>query len=316
LTDCGVARVDAGSYDPASFNGECSISPGENGEISVQIRNGSRETFTDVEAAFISRTVNGSATVLDLHGPAPRTASQLASGSRREFAFGARFVGDGQVTMRFVGRGTRATHQRVDTAEFECTATVGGQGGSLPDLGIDQGDLQASLSIETQNFGPDSCAVAEGCVDGFGPRKLLRFTTVTPNFGPGDVFMGDPVDNPQFVYAECHRHFHFEEYAMYRVRDMSGQIVARGHKQAFCLVDLFQVPGLGGDPRAQFPTCEFQGISAGWADVYHSGLDCQWVDITNVPSGRYILEVEVNPARVITEHNYQNNVGRAEVIIP
>jgi hypothetical protein len=316
LTDCGVTGVDGGSFDPASFNGECSISPGEDGEISVKIRNGSRETLTNVETAFVSQTTDGSATVLDLSGPAPRMANQLASGGRREFLFGASFLGNGQVTMHFVGRGTRANSQRIETAEFECTAAVGGQGGSLPDLGVDEGELRASAVVESQQFGPDDCAVAEGCVDGVGVRELLRFNTVTPNFGPGDVFLGDPLGNPEFVYAECHRHYHFENYANYRLLDMSGSIVARGHKQAFCLVDLWQVPGLGGDPRPQFPTCEFQGISAGWADVYHRGLDCQWVDVTGVPSGRYILEVEINPARVIMEHNYQNNVGRAEVVIP
>jgi len=139
---------------------------------------------------------------------------------------------------------------------------------------------------------------------------------VTPNFGPGDVFLGDPLGNPEFVYSSCHNHYHFQEYADYRLLDMGGNIVARGHKQAFCLVDLWQVPGLGGNPRAQFPTCEFQGISAGWADIYHRGLDCQWIDITGVPSGRYVLEVQINPAHVIKEHDYSNNVGHAEVVVP
>lgn len=317
LTDCGVTGVDAGSFDPASFNGDCSISPGVNGEISVQVRNGSREKLTDVEAAFISKDTTGSAGVFDLRGPAPRIVTSMAAGARRAFTFGGRFLGEGQVTMRFVGRGTRETHHRVETAEFECTANLGGQGGNLPDLTIDAGELQQSLVIDSRNFPPGDCALVEGCVDGPGVRKLLRFNTVTPNLGPGDVFLGDPLDNENFVYSACHNHYHFVDYADYRLLDMGGRVVARGHKQAFCLVDLWQVPGLGGDPRPQFPTCEFQGISAGWADVYHRGLDCQWVDITAVPPGRYILEVEVNPVRVVIhESNYQNNVGRAEVIIP
>jgi len=222
--------------------------------------------------------------------------------------------------MRFVGRANRVNSQRVETATIECGAYVGGRrGGDLPDLGIDANELQSSLLIETQNFPPDHCAVVEGCVDGTGNRKLLRFNTVTPNFGPGDVFLGDPVDNPAFEYSACHNHYHFVNYASYRLLDMSGRVVARGHKQAFCLLDLWKYPGLGGDPRPQFPTCEFQGISAGWADIYHRGLDCQWIDITSVPSGRYILEVEINPlhgAGPIPENNYENNVGRADVVVP
>ena len=43
-------------------------------------------------------------------------------------------------------------------------------------------------------------------------------------------------------------------------------------------------------------TCSDQGIQAGWADVYGAHLDCQWIDVTDVPAGIYTLEIEVNPA--------------------
>jgi hypothetical protein len=313
LTDCGVTGNDSGSWDAASFDGQCSITPSENGQISVSIRNGTVEALTDIAAFFVSKTSTGTAGAFNLSGPAPRVVSNLTAGGRREFVFGARFLGDGQITMRFKGRGIRSTHQSVETAEIECTAQVGGQNTNLPDLSVFSDELQDSVLIETQNFGPDSCALVEGCINAAGSRKLLRFNTVTPNYGPGDVFLGDPLGNPEFVFSACHNHYHFTEYADYRLLDMGGQIVARGHKQAFCLIDLWQPPGLGGDPRPQFPTCEFQGISAGWADVYDRSLDCQWIDITGVPAGHYILEVQINPAHIIKEHNYDNNVGRAEV---
>ena len=37
---------------------------------------------------------------------------------------------------------------------------------------------------------------------------------------------------------------------------------------------------------------------------------------TGVPSGRYVLEVIINPAHVIQEHDYSNNSARTDVVIP
>lgn len=316
LIDCGVTGSDAATFDPSSFSGTCSIQPGEDGLMRLQLRNGSNEKLENIEAFFVTRTTTGTATVLDIRGPAPRSVRTLSSGARRDFVWEGRFLGSGEVRMRFEGRATRATRERISTGPIECAVEIGGVGGQLPDLAVDQDDLRNSILIESQYFSRDHCAVFEGCVDGSGTRRLLRFNTTTPNYGPGDVFMGDPRNSNTFEYSSCHDHYHFREYADYRLLDMAGNIVARGHKQAFCLVDLWQPPGLRGRATPQFNHCGFQGISAGWADVYHRGLDCQWIDITGVPSGRYVLEVVVNPARVIREHNYANNVARTEVVIP
>jgi hypothetical protein len=316
LTNCGLSGTNSSSFDASNFSGACNIDAQQNGTITVHVRNGSGETLSDVQAGSVSNSATGSAAVSNLRGPAPRTVSSLTTGSERDFVFGGTFLGSGQVTMRFQAGGTRSTTERVSTSVIECSASVGGSGDPLPDLTVDAQSLQDSIEIQTQDFTQSSCAVVENCVDGLGERTLLRFDTVTPNLGPGDVFLGDPVGNPEFVWSPCHMHYHFQEYADYRLLDMAGNIVARGHKQAFCLVDLWQPPGLSGDPHPQFTNCGFQGISAGWADVYSRVLDCQWIDITGVPSGQYILEVQINPAHVIQEGNYQNNVGRAEVTIP
>lgn len=317
LVDCGVAGSDVGHFDPSSFSGTCSLQPGDPGLLKVEVRNGSRETLEEVEVGFVARTTTGTAALTEMRGPAPRSVRVLSPGARRDFEFEGRFLGSGDVRVQFEAKGTReTTNDRISTGRIECSTQVGGTGGNLPDLGVDQQDLRDSVIIETQNFPPDHCAVFEGCVDGTGDRRLLRFNTTTPNYGPGDVFLGDPRGNPTFEYSSCHNHYHFKEYADYRLLDMAGNIVARGHKQAFCLVDLWQLPGVRGRADPQFDHCGYQGISAGWADVYHRGLDCQWIDITGVPSGRYVLEVVINPAHVIRENNYSNNTARAEVVIP
>jgi hypothetical protein len=221
------------------------------------------------------------------------------------------------LTVQLEARATRATSERISTGHIQCSAELGiAGGGSLPDLGVLEEDQRRSARIQWQDFPADHCAVVEGCVSGTGRRKLLRFDTTTPNYGPGEVFVGDPRNNARAIFSSCHHHYHVQDYADYRLLDMAGNMVARGHKQAFCLVDLWQVPGLGGSRDPKYVDCGFQGISAGWADIYNSGLDCQWIDITGVPSGRYILEVVVNPARMIQERDYSNNTARTEVVIP
>ena len=185
----------------------------------------------------------------------------------------------------------------------------------LPDIWVEQDTLQDSLSISTKNIGPNDCVLVEGCVDASGTRTLLRFDTETPNTGAGDLHFGRPTDNPDvFVWSECHGHYHFDSYAWYDLRDSNGTIVATGHKQAFCLMDF----NVHDDPISAGPSeydCSYQGISAGWADTYGAYLDCQWVDVTDVPPGTYELTVRLNTDRIVAEEDYDNNEATATVTI-
>jgi hypothetical protein len=85
-----------------------------------------------------------------------------------------------------------------------------------------------------------------------------------------------------------------------------------GHKQGFCLMDFAPaVPTVHGyavppDPLPSY-TCAFQGISRGWADIYLWHLDGQWIDVTDVAPGPYLLEAEVNPEHRFMESDYGNN---------
>lgn len=169
-----------------------------------------------------------------------------------------------------------------------------------------------------EHFPEDDCAIVEGCVDAPGHRRLLRFDTWTPNTGDADLFLGDPDDSPDlFEGSTCHGHYHFTSYARYSLHDESGAVVARGHKQAFCLIDYYRYPGTD-NTGAVYPvaTCDFQGIQAGWQDVYGKHLDCQWVDVTGVPPGTYTLRIELNYAGVLRESDYSNNRGEVTVVIP
>lgn len=186
----------------------------------------------------------------------------------------------------------------------------GPMGCDAPDLFVE--DAGMDLFIEEQLFQEDSCEIFEGCVPEPGLRRLLRFDTQTPNAGSRDLVMGVPTNHPDlFHYSECHGHFHFDGYAYYELLDIGGNVAATGHKQAFCLIDW--APWAYPEESGTY-SCGNQGISNGWQDTYGAYLDCQYVDITDVPPGDYTLRIGVNlpsPETAVApliERDYDNNV--------
>ncbi len=189
----------------------------------------------------------------------------------------------------------------------------------LPDLVVDESRLAASWFISEEYVPPDSCTVYERCVTGTGERKLLRFDVFVQNVGTTHLVLGNPVGSRDFEYSPCHDHYHMAESTQYLLMEEDGSVAAEGHKQSFCWSDTDQVPGHN-TPR-NFPfsneNCNTNmGLSVGWGDVYASDLDCQFVDVTDEPSGEYILTVRVNPQRYVKELDYTNNVARARIVIP
>lgn len=188
--------------------------------------------------------------------------------------------------------------------------------GPLPDLTLDGVTIANSIRIQPNRFFADGdCVIVEGCVTGPGSRKLLNFSTVTQNDGEAHLEVGDP-NNPEisdlFDLTTCHGHPHFKDYAVYELVGELG-VIAAGHKQAFCLMDTNQIDV--SSPGNNY-SCSFQGISKGWADTYGRSLDCQWIDITDVPAGDYTLRISINPERILPESNYDNNIFETPVTIP
>jgi hypothetical protein len=176
-----------------------------------------------------------------------------------------------------------------------------------PDLTLIGAQMVDTVVFTNDSFGVGSCEVLEQCVGGSGPRRLLRFDTVTANLGTGDLALGTPpadgVSDATFTWSPCHMHHHVLGYAIYELRDANGTVLT-GHKQAFCLQDIQQVrPGAASHGF----NCHNQGMSAGWADVYSRALPCQWLDVTTVPAGTYTLHVEVNPAAALPDADLTNN---------
>ena len=56
-----------------------------------------------------------------------------------------------------------------------------------------------------------------------------------------------------------------------------------------------------------------QGISKNCGDLYGRHLDCQWIDVTDVPPGTYQLRLHVNPDRLTPESDYRNNILSCDI---
>jgi hypothetical protein len=153
----------------------------------------------------------------------------------------------------------------------------------------DQPDLQvvgqelANNRITYRYFLADSCALLEQCVSDSGWRRLLQFDAVVHNVGGqplhiGPVVASDPTHN-LFQYNACHDHFHFSDYGDFVLSSDEGEFSS---KQAFCVESTNRLSNNEYSPLTHDYNCRYQGIQSGWIDEYHAGLDCQWIDITDV----------------------------------
>jgi hypothetical protein len=190
---------------------------------------------------------------------------------------------------------------------------------SLPDLVLDGEYLRATIIEGVVDASQDMCLFAEGCVTGTGLRRVIRFGTRSGNIGTSDLVIGRPEEgSPLWELDACHGHFHFEGYAQYDLVDSAtSAILPIGVKHGFCLRDqeAWDPELSNGSGGCTAYDCDYQGMTAGCADVYKADLDCQWVDITDVPAGAYRLRVSINYESGLEELSYANNTASVSLQI-
>jgi hypothetical protein len=196
------------------------------------------------------------------------------------------------------------------------------ENGGLADLTVDPKRFVSQMEIIDRFFDPDSCELVEGSVGGSGYRRILRFDTVLINAGDGDLVVGDPTDpaNPYadiFEFSPCHGHFHITGFADYRLETPGGGLAAPGHKQAFCFISSFKYSNdFNGQDKPNY-SCADQGIALGYGDWYYKQLSGQWIDITGVPEGDYVVRVEINAAGTFDEgEDRYTNVVTTTIHVP
>ncbi len=127
-----------------------------------------------------------------------------------------------------------------------------------------------------------------------------------------------------FASSEDHSHWHllpFQRYELRRAGDYS--LAGSDRKTGFCLGDRF-VTSLPSHPAAMPRDAVYtelcgldspelteirEGISVGYGDVYRASLEGQYLDLTRVPAGRYVLVHRVNWEGRLREAGHANNAA-------
>lgn len=127
----------------------------------------------------------------------------------------------------------------------------------------------------------------------------------------------------RFVVSETHRHWHLLGFERYELQSEAGRALGRDHKTGFCLGDRYDAHvsrRLPGEPPRAVWTQEcgraqtrrlriLEGLSPGFGDDYVPILEGQYIDVTGLAPGRYVLVHRVNADRDIREESYANNAA-------
>jgi hypothetical protein len=131
-----------------------------------------------------------------------------------------------------------------------------------------------------------------------------------------------------FDRAPGHTHWHFQQFAQYRLLNSAKAVAVRSGKIGFCIaptdaVDMllphamWQPSSIGFTGACGSPTALWvqEYMPVGWGDTYFQFFAGQSFDITHVPNGTYYIEVIANPLKVLRESNTGNDVSLRRVIL-
>ncbi len=125
-----------------------------------------------------------------------------------------------------------------------------------------------------------------------------------------------------------HTHWHFLDFARYRLLDADKHAVVRSRKEAFCLANTdavdYTVDGANWNPYNTDLHTSCGGyasmavrevLDTGSGDTYFQGLPGQSFNVKNLPNGKYFISVEANPFGVIHETKTTNNNSYRKIFI-
>ena len=183
-----------------------------------------------------------------------------------------------------------------------------------------------------------------------GPR-LLRFTTEIVNVGAGPFLLTGRRSSTAYgvmtvwqtlrntdgssssgrtgalmqYSGDGHDHWHVQDLERYTIQRVGSiREVGRGAKTGFCFLDSepyrTSLPGAPTSPvyfgcGSQNTRSVEMGLSVGWGNVYPWYLPFQWIDISGLPNGDYLIKAQADPRALFTEATTANNATWTKVRI-
>jgi hypothetical protein len=125
-----------------------------------------------------------------------------------------------------------------------------------------------------------------------------------------------------------YNHWHFRQFAQYRLLTAGKKLALRSHKEGFCIAPtdpidlllpraLWQPSSIGlfgecGSPSALWVR---EMLPIGWGDTYFQSVPGEAFNITRIPNGTYYIEIIANPLRLLHETNIGNDISLRKVIL-
>ncbi|MFE6701741.1 lysyl oxidase family protein [Streptomyces sp. NPDC057718] len=284
-----------------------------------------------------ARTTGAGPTFNVGHGPYPPAPPALPWALKKESlqrqAFSAAKVGDrsGQTDGSRQAPGARPNAKRP-TGKATVPDVPKPDLRSLPAYGITVSDGYEEVpgkdylafSANVWNAGP-----AKLVVDGFrSPGKKLMDAYQYFYDAKGKQVGYTPTGTMEWDPRPGHEHWHFTDFASYRLLKADKKESVRSGKEAFCLANTdavdYTVKNANWHPdNTDLSTACGQEnsisvrevLDVGSGDTYTQDLPGQSFDITNLPNGTYYIQVLANPENRLKETNHKNNSALRKVVL-
>jgi hypothetical protein len=126
-----------------------------------------------------------------------------------------------------------------------------------------------------------------------------------------------------YQYHPAHHHYHLKDFLSMRLFRVHApgvlDAVATSTKIGFCLSDaaliewfrFYQDPVATVRTDCTTPRLISMGLSTGWADIYPVATVGNYIAIRNLPNGKYVIRVKIDPTGRIMETNEDDNISYA-----